>query len=223
MKIRKLKLYTHQLEAEKLFYASTLGLPLTSEESTHFTVQVGWTILSFEYNPIPYLYHYCFLIPCNKLTEAMEWVSKRIPVIDGKKTHRFESWNANAFYFYDASGNVVEFIVRHDLNNPDENSFDKTQILCVNEIGVPTTNVQKLNSQLENKLGTQFWKGDYERFGTNGDQHGLFLLPNFKLKETWFPTAHALKPAPFEATVEVKQKQFTVKFKNELMSISDMV
>jgi hypothetical protein len=159
-----------------------------------------------------------FLIPANKLIQAMEWMEKRIEIVDiekGRKTQRFESWNADSFYFYDASGNIAEFIVRHDLNNARNSDFSSSDVLCVNEIGMPTNDVEKTDNLLHDNFGTEFWKGDLKRFGTNGSQEGLFLLPNYTVKDKWFPTSIPVKPAPFEAVIKNNGETYFMMFKNE--------
>jgi len=151
------------------------------------------------------------------LEQAMEWMEKRVRIVDienGRKTQRFESWNADSFYFFDASGNIAEFIVRHDLNNETNTDFSISDVLCVNEIGMPTKNVEKLNNELQNNFGTEFWKGDIKRFGTNGSQEGLFLLPNYEIKDIWFPTKIKIKPAPFEIELENNDKRYNMGYKN---------
>jgi catechol-2,3-dioxygenase len=217
MKIRKLKLFTHKLELEKTFYAQTLGFEIIKSNSNYFTLKVGWTELTFEKAEIEYKYHYCFLIPSNKLEQAMEWMEKRVPIIvieNGRKTQRFENWNADSFYFYDASGNIAEFIVRHELDNGITSDFNISDVLCLNEIGMPTNNVEKTNNELFENFGTEFWKGDIKRFGTNGSQEGLFLLPNYEIKDIWFPTKIKIKPEPFEIQFENNGERYHMEYKN---------
>ncbi|WP_299184756.1 glyoxalase [uncultured Aquimarina sp.] len=218
MKIQKLKLYTNKLVLEKQFYSETLGFEILESTVNHFTLKIGWSELTFEKSEKDYKYHYCFLIPSNKLNQAIEWMEKRVPILDlenGRKTQRFESWNADSFYFYDASGNIAEFIVRHELKNAIESDFKISDVLCVNEIGIPTSDVEKMNNQLQEKFGTKFWKGDPLRFGTNGSQEGLFLLPNYNLKDFWFPTSIKIKPEPFSATIKNNDQIFYLEYKNE--------
>lgn len=204
MRIQRLKLFTSKLDAEKEFYSEILGFELIEQAENYFTLKVGWTELSFERSKEAYKYHYCFLIPSNKLMEAMDWMEERVDLIDlgdGRKVERYETWNADSFYFYDASGNIAEFIVRYDLDNAIDSIFEGSDVLCVNEIGMPTDNVAELNHQLKENFGTQFWKGDLERFATNGSQEGLFLLPNYRLKDSWFPTMIKPRPVPFNMTL----------------------
>jgi len=216
MKIRKLRLYTTKLVEEKNFYVGTLGFSLLEESSNHFTLKIGWSEFTFEKSNTPHLYHYCFLIPSNQLQAARNWLSSKTDIIeieDGQEIQFFESWNAESFYFYDASGNLAEFIVRHDLKNEIEEAFDFNQVLCVNEIGLPTQNIPETNNLLAQHLKTQFWKGDFERFGTHGTQEGLFLLPNYAVKDIWFPTEIPITPSPFEAIIENDEVIYSFEFK----------
>jgi catechol 2,3-dioxygenase-like lactoylglutathione lyase family enzyme len=221
MRIQKLKLYTNKLEAEKEFYATTLGFRVIESSPNKFTLKIGWSELTFEKSENAHTYHYCFLIPANKLFQALQWMEKRVDIItleNGRKIQRFESWNANAFYFYDASGNIAEFIVRHDLKNDNQSEFNIADVLCVNEIGMPTNDIAKLNNQLTHNFGTEFWKGDLYGFGTNGSQEGLFLLPNYTQKNVWFPTSVPIKPEPFNATILNNGRKYTIEYKNEELS-----
>jgi len=78
MKFRKLKLYTNKLELEKRFYSEVLGFQITYKSSDSFSVKIGWSELTFEKSEIENKYHYCFLIPSNKLNEALEWLEKEL-------------------------------------------------------------------------------------------------------------------------------------------------
>lgn len=219
MKILKLKLFTNKLELEKVFFSQTLGFEILESNINSFTVKIGWSELIFEKTENEYRYHYCFLIPNNKLEQAMEWMEKRVHIIDienGRKTQRFESWNADSFYFYDACGNIAEFIVRQELDNEISSDFNISNVLCINEIGMPTNNIEKTNNKLLKHFGTEFWKGDLKQFGTNGSQEGLFLLPNYEIKEFWFPTSTIkIKPEPFEIIFENNGEKYKMEYKNE--------
>ena len=154
----------------------------------------------------------------NKLNEAIEWLHKKLEIIkieEERIIQHFESWNAHSIYFYDGAGNLAEFIVRYDLKNESQQPFDHTQILCVNEIGMPTKNIKKINVQLEETIHSKFWKGDLERFGTNGTQEGLFLLVNNDAKKTWFPTQMKIKTSPFEILTTINQQKYFLEYRNE--------
>ncbi|MCB9314703.1 MAG: glyoxalase [Lewinellaceae bacterium] len=222
MHIKELTLYTEKIDAEKAFYSKTLGFDLLGNSTDHFSVQIGNTTLRFQKTDIPYRYHYCFLIPANRLQQGIGWLKKRLLVIEiepGRVIQRFETWNADSVYFYDGTGNITEFIVRYDLQNESPAEFDNRSLLCVNEIGMPTRNVQALNAQLERELHTPFWKGDLERFGTNGSQNGLFLLPNYEIKTEWFPTDLKITAAPFEAVIEQNGRTYRIDYRDEVLRV----
>jgi len=221
MKIKEITLFTNKLLKQKYFFKHTLGLPYLTEKESEFSVNIGWTILTFRYNPQDYKYHYCFLIPSNKLDESISWLKERLDIIkiDGAQIiQNFKSWNASSGYFYDGVGNLAEFIVRYDLKNGCKKAFDFSQVLCVNEIGMPISNVRGINNQLEKHTGSKFWKGDLERFGTNGSQEGIFLLINNKVKMNWFPTDLITQASPFEIGIEVDAKKHKFKFSNQQIS-----
>lgn len=222
MKIRELSLFCLDLNAEKAFYNNTLGFPITNESANSFTIKIGWSKLSFIKSSIQHKYHYCFLIPSNKLNEAFNWLEKKTKILEieaNKKIQHFQSWNAYSFYFYDANGNIAEFIVRKDLKNDTKDSFSINDVLCVNEIGIPTTNIQKYNDLLVEKMNSPFWKGNTISFGTNGSQEGLFLLPNYKKRSKWFPTDISIKPSPFNALIENNNFFYKMNFLNESLII----
>ena len=62
-------------------------------------------------------YHYCFMVPSNKLQESIAWLKKRVELIKdeaGNEIQFSKSWNADAVYFYDGVGNVTKFIAHYD-------------------------------------------------------------------------------------------------------------
>ncbi|TDS17514.1 hypothetical protein [Sphingobacterium paludis] len=145
----------------------------------------------------------------------MQWLSSKVEIINAegdKKVVFFDTWNAHSFYFYDAAGNIAECIVRHDLKNHADKPFNITSFLCVNEIGLATDDIYKMNKQLEAFFGTRLWKGDQERFAANGSQEGLFLLPNYLVKEIWFPSDVAVQPNPLAGIIDNRGKYYHFQF-----------
>ena len=215
MRIKELTLFTNNLLAQKSFFKNNLKFDLLDESDKEFSIQVGWTKLKFKHSTQNHIYHYCFLIPSNKLNEAIEWLHKKAEIInieDNRIIQYFKNWNAHSIYFYDASGNLAEFIVRHDLKNDITQPFNLSHLLCVNEIGMPSQDIKKINTHLEEVTSSKFWKGDFERFGTNGSQEGLFLLVNKDVKTTWFPTQVKTEDSPFIITVVINQKEFSFEY-----------
>ena len=213
MKFKKLKLFTDSINSELNFYTKILGFRLVKQTDISFTIKAGWSELTFEKSNIKHMYHYCFLLPCNQLREALMWMENKGKILSIEKNRyveHFESWNTDSFYFNDASGNLAEFIVRHNLENESDIGFSIDSIRGINEMGLPTRNIDKLNKQLEEELNTKFWKGDSHRFGTNGSEEGIWLLPNFEIKKNWFPTSLEIRPEQFEATIAVHDDIYNI-------------
>lgn len=221
MRFTKLDLFTHNLKAQREFYIGTLGSKLINELITSFTIEIGWSQLTFIDSKEKHEYHYCFLLPENQLNEALNWFEKRIQIVetDEGKIVRFENWNAHSFYFYDGSGNIAECIVRHDLNNQSDKIFDFNSIQGVNEMGVPTPSIPQTLAQFNAHFPLEIWRGDTNRFAGCGDLEGLFLLPNYTLKKIWFPSEIEIKPTDFSCIVDVNDQCFEVKFMDSELQI----
>ncbi|MDX1684086.1 MAG: hypothetical protein R3275_02560 [Saprospiraceae bacterium] len=215
MIIKELTLYSHRLQHQKDFYLDILGFLPVENSTKKFSIQAGRTLLTFKADKKPHHYHYCFLVPRNKLSLGLEWLSQRTELIEiekGRYLQDYPAWNAQSIYFWDRSDNVAEFIAHHELSNDSDQLFDQSSLLCVNEIGMPTKDIPALNTQLEKHLNTSFWSGNFERFGTNGNAEGMFLLVNYDIKTTWFPTDLETRPEPFSATILQNGMEHTMKY-----------
>ena len=224
MRIKELKLYTNKLTELYEFYSSNLEFKILNKTAASFCIQAGYSKLKFEQSKKGFIYHFCFLIPSNKLQDSIDWLKKRTTIISYENGRLIEpankEWNADSIYFLDPAGNILEFIVRYDLKNEStKNSFDISQVLCVNEIGMPSKDLSKINTVLEKELDSKLWTGDLKRFGANGTQNGLFLLVNYEIKKNWFPTETAPYPSPFTGTFESNGNNFNLTFKNEKITL----
>lgn len=206
MKIVELRLETHCLEALKTFYTETLELPLASESKRSFAFRAGASTVHFfkSHQLEEPFYHFAFNIPENLLPQARQWLASRAQLIGqgGKDQFHFESWNADALYFYDPAGNIVEFIARHNLNNRSAARFSAKSILGVSEIGYPVEDVRLFSAHIRDSLNLKLWDGDETQFAAVGDEEGMFII--VPLERIWFPTD---KPADsFPVTVDVSSE-----------------
>jgi catechol-2,3-dioxygenase len=203
MKIVELQLETHCLEELKQFYTEILELPLLEERKRTFSFQAGATKIRFcqAEPPEKPFYHFAFNIPENQLKEAKKWLSGRTTLIekDGRDEFRFENWNADAVYFYDPGGNIVEFIARHSLTNRSDEKFSAQSILCVSEIGYVVEDVRLFSEHIKEELNLELWDGDEQQFAAVGDEEGLLIV--VPVNRGWFPVD---KPAEIHpVTVDV--------------------
>jgi len=182
MNVIYLELLTTNLQAQRDFYSDVLELPVKLSD-TRLEVKAGKTDLIFtraqpDFNGA---YHFAFNIPENQLPAAKEWITSRTPLLhDETGMNEFESksWNSHSVYFKDATGNVLEFIARHNLKNVVEGDFDSSQILNISEIGLPSEDVIAFAGELCSKLNLSVFEQEpSETFTPVGDDNGLFILP----------------------------------------------
>jgi catechol 2,3-dioxygenase-like lactoylglutathione lyase family enzyme len=207
--ITKLRLLGRKLEEQRQFYSQVLGLPIVEDSANAITVQAGPSKIAFvdekpEYqNPF---YHFCFLIPENKLESARLWLAKRWPVITvhGQQVIHFREWNAHSIYFLDPAGNIVEFIAHHDLKNGRSGDFTTDDILHVNEIGVVVDDVSKTVVAMKERMGIGPFTRASNVFADVGTREGSFIV--VKKDRLWFPERRS--PAivcPTIATIRAPQ------------------
>jgi hypothetical protein len=222
MQFTKLTMYANEIGSLKNFYLETFSAKLVEETASLISFKVGYTEITFVQKPGLYHYHYCFHLPCNKLNEAIDWCKDKIDLlkIEGERVvQHFESWNADSIYFLDPAGNIAEFIVRHEMNNPSHEAFSYQHILGINEVGMPTENIRKAHDLLKT-IGCSMWKGDLSRFGTVGDLEGIVLLPNPALKEYWFPTEIKIQPSNLHCEAKIAGELYSIEYKEGELDVS---
>lgn len=208
MIIREVGLLTHQVEAIKEFYGTLLELELVEDGTTCVSFRVGNSVLSFKKAPEqekPY-YHVAFTIPTNKLADAKRWAQDRnIPLLskDGEDEFYFPYWDATAFYFYDPSGNLMEFIAHHSLDNAVDETFEVNHLLCISEIGLPVDDVPETMSTLNKHYQLEPFAGDGKQFSPTGDAEGMFIV--IDKQKPWFPDGRM--PGVFATEVKVETGQ----------------
>jgi len=86
MQIKKLKLFTTNIIAQKEFYSKVLGFNISSEDHFSVSFNVGHSILEFQLRDNSTQYHFAFNIPSNKEEEALLWLKSRVKILkDGNK------------------------------------------------------------------------------------------------------------------------------------------
>ena len=192
MKLEYIQLQTNNIKETELFYKDVLDLKIMEKGLNSLIIQAGSSVLKFIENPeFDSIYHFAFNIPENKLEEAIKWCAEKIDLIlieDKRVIANFETWNANAVYFYDNNGNLLEFIARHDLDNFQIKEFSSKSILNISEIGIVHDNPMELGHLLIENHDLLFFEKNFnsENFAAIGDDEGLLIIvqPN----RNWYPT-----------------------------------
>ena len=207
MNISVLNLLTNDLKSTFNFYHNTLGLPVTEHTDQYITFTAGKTNLTFTHSDAYQcpVYHFAFTIPSNKLQEAFDFIQARIAIMDvpsGGKIADFRNWNADAFYFYDNNGNILECIARYALQNQSEEIFSGASMYAISEIGLVTDNVTALAQRITENYHIPIFEHQpsQEQFTALGDNNGLLIL--VKKERIWFPTP--IKAETFPLTIYVR-------------------
>ncbi|WP_264529916.1 VOC family protein [Flavobacterium sp. N502540] len=216
MKLQHLQIQTHNIQKTAAFYQDVLNLSILEKDSNSVTIQAGTSVLEFiENQQFDSVYHFAFNIPQNKLEEAIKWTNNKLDLIvieDATVVANFENWNANAVYFYDNNGNILEFIVRYDLNNAQTEPFSSQSILNISEIGIVNENPLVLANQLITQHNLEFFsKNDNsELFAALGDDEGLLII--VRPHRNWYPTQIPSESNTTEVRIENKGTQIELKF-----------
>lgn len=216
MKLEHIQIQTNDLKSTLAFYQDVLGLPIIEKTSQFISIQAGSSVLKFIENPESNsIYHFAFNIPENKLDEAINWCENKVDLLvieDKRIIANFETWNANAVYFYDNNGNLLEFIARHDLDNLHIKEFGPKSILSISEIGIVDENPLELGEELIEKHGLEFFSKNYnsEAFAAIGDDEGLLII--VKPYRNWYPTETPSKKNPTKIRIENNNETVNLDF-----------
>ena len=182
-------------EATRRFYAVDLGLPVHGH-----AFRIGHTTLEFtaagDFEPF---HHFAFRVPRNRFAAARAWLGERTEILGDDE---FENWSAEACYFEDPAGNIVELIAHGDLpeEGPD-GPFAGSELIGVCELGLVGPDTKAMAAGLE-PLGIHLSDGTLEtpgRLAFMGGRDGVLILcPEGR---GWMPTGRPAEPHPVEVTV----------------------
>jgi len=220
MRLNKIILNSQNIEAQKSFYNSVLGLSVTSNKQD-FTVYLNNSQITFVLDNNAKPYHFAIDIPANMIEEALVWLKERTKVLknDSFEIIDFPAWNAQSIYFYDADKNIVEFIARKNLKNSTTISFSSESLLNVSEIGLATTNFEANRTILTSELGLTNFGTKTESFNALGNEEGLIILIDNQ-KKRWFPTNEMAYSSSFSANLEINEAHYTIEYKNDKLKIT---
>lgn len=219
MKIEELTLYTRRLSEQKVFYSQVLGLEETGSLRGSISFQVGHTLLKFIEKDTAAPYHFAFNIPAEQISEALEWLKKRVEIQrDGtNEVVDFPAWNARSIYFYDADHNILEFIGRKNIKTTISLPFSGRSLFEISEIGLATDKFEEIYHILHNDLKLNKFGGGKEVFAAFGSENGLFILID-KSRKDWFPTNDKAYAAEFKTILNLNDERIEIEYTNEILS-----
>ncbi len=207
-----LRLFTSDLIKQQAFYEDTLELPLLEQSKESIVFRVGGSRLEFVQVERDVFYHFAFNVPSHQFADAKTWLSERAPLIQdasGNDEFHSQNWNADMFYFYDVSRNIVEFIARHDLKSKLTEPFSARSLECISELGIVTDNVPRTVEQIQNLTGASLYRATMdEQFVPVGDEMGLFII--VRRERIWFPETKPAVAAPFQVNLSNQGKPLMI-------------
>jgi D-alanyl-D-alanine carboxypeptidase len=176
-------------------YGGELGLPLDGE-----AIVVGETRLRFEVAEGDAFYHFALLVPGDRFDAALAWGRERVELLGD--VFEFENWDAEAVYFHDPAGNIVELIAHHGLEESGRSGgFTAAELLGFSELGIVGDKAQQLR-RLESR-GLSLWDGtmdEPDRLAFVGEKgRTVILAPPGR---GWLPTGRRAEPHPVEFVLE---------------------
>jgi catechol 2,3-dioxygenase-like lactoylglutathione lyase family enzyme len=201
VQIHRLGLASRDPAGQARFWRDTLGLRVDEDPEGGVAVHLRRSVISFaraEPGREP-RYHFAINIPRFRAQDAVAWLRARVdalPFDDGELVVRFDFIAADAVYFLDPDGNVVELIARDALPNDDASPFGPASLLEVSEIGIAATDVPATRDAVLAALGAPvFWGGlDDEGLTAIGDGAGAVLIS--PVGRGWIPTGLPALPQP---------------------------
>lgn len=216
MRIKEIELLTDNLKETEKFYSEILGFKKLNSGSGKISFRTGNSVLVFNKSVnLKPKYHFAFNIPCNKLTEALEWIKGKTEVIknpDDEFISDFKNWNAKAFYFYDNNGYIVEFIVRYDLENFSDKEFNSDSVQSISEIGIVTDEPMKLAESFNEKYQLCYFSKGPKRadFTVLGDDNGLIVISG--QERNWYPTNDRAEKHYVKMIIESDNRLIVIEF-----------
>jgi hypothetical protein len=173
------------------FYGGELGLPLDGD-----AIMIGETRLRFRVEPGGAFYHFALLVPGDRFPAALQWTRGRVELLGD--VFEFENWDAEAVYFHDRAGSIVELIAHHGLEeNGRAGAFAADELVGFSELGI-VGDPPRLLQQLETE-GLELWSGtvdEPDRLAFVGEKgRTLIIAPPGR---SWLPTDRPAEPHPVE-------------------------
>lgn len=155
MKIEKVQLLISNFEQTVSFYKNLLQFKLLFVNESSAIFQIGSSELKLikDYEQNNYYYHFAFNIHANLFREAKNWLAERVELLkeDGVDEIDFnDRAQANACYFEDPAGNIVEYIARRETSPTSiDQVFTSNNVLSISEISLTTGELNKVAQKFE--------------------------------------------------------------------------
>ena len=123
------------------FYGARLGVEQLEETGGRTVFRVGETRLAFVPDAARPFYHFALLVPGNRFGAALDWAGERTELLPDRQTGNtvfdFSNWDAQACYFHDPAGSIVELIAHRGVGETRAGgSFTAEELVGLSELGL---------------------------------------------------------------------------------------
>ncbi len=174
------------------FYRDVLQLPQQGN-----AIRIGWSTLECVQAQQPVgSVHLAFNVAPSRFEAAAQWIGARATLLaDPQGRRQFELggvWQSQSVYFAGPDGAVLELIARNALQQTTtgQGDFHGEELLCLSEIGLPSSNVEVVTRSLAHHFGMQPFAPAVEGFVALGDDQGLLIVVDQARR--WFPQQRQL-------------------------------
>lgn len=140
-------------------------------------------------------HHFALLVPGDGFEAAHAWIGERAELLGD--VFPFDFWDAQACYFHDPAGNIVELIAHRGIGD------GASGLLGISEIGVVEPGPGAAVAALERELGLELWSG-----GLDDEDKGLAFVGRKAhtlivsgAGRGWLPTGRPSEPHPVTVTI----------------------
>ena len=161
-------------------------------------LEVGATTLAFRSAAEAGAIHLAFRTPAaiGEVTDSLERQASILSV-EGEQSRRFGFLDAEAVYFADPAGNVLECLC-YD-GDPRESVGESLPVAGVTEVGLPAPETLALVEWLEETVGLSAWGSPSESFAWVGDRNARFVV--LPTGSEWYPTEQVADSEPISVSV----------------------
>jgi hypothetical protein len=192
------------------FYGGVLGFPRLAADDDVLAFGVGSARLEFhaaDGDGRPF-YHFAFLVPGDRFAAARGWLETRTTLLphpdSDSTTFDFDFWNAQACYFHDPAGSIVEFIAHrgHAEKPGAAGIFSADELAGISEIGIVTSDPSATADTLKREVGIEVWDGGLDGATslafTGRKAHTLIIC---RPGRGWLPTGRPAESHPVDITL----------------------
>ena len=193
-----------RLEPVAGFYEQALGFAVERHDG-RVAIPVGADMLELVAtgDGTDPFHHFALLVPGDRFDAARAWLGERAETLtrdDGETVFPFDFWDAQAVYFHDPAGNIVELIAHAGMaERGATGDFSAAELAGLSEVGIVVDDTAAAVAALEREVALELWSGSAAQLAFVGAKaHTLILSP---IGRGWLPTGRPAEPHAVTVTV----------------------